>query len=162
MLPLQEDDTRWSIGTITLTCTGRAAVIGPFVMAITPIISTTGTSTHPAAPASPSTSSKWTGAGPPRVHPSSARRNTTRAAGIPPSRTAITSTTSSTGHSTTFTEITATFTARSDATVQEVPASRRWASARERIARTGPSNVYDDVIWSLLSAASEAFHASSA
>ncbi len=49
MLPFEEDDTPWSIGTITPTNTGRAAVIGPFVMAITQIISTMGTSTHLAA-----------------------------------------------------------------------------------------------------------------
>ncbi len=47
MLPCREDHTPWSIGTITLTYTGRVVVIGSFVMAITPIISTTGTSTHP-------------------------------------------------------------------------------------------------------------------
>jgi hypothetical protein len=58
MLPFEEDDTPWSTGTIIPTNTGRAAVIGPFVMAITQIISTTGTSTHPPAPASRNTSSR--------------------------------------------------------------------------------------------------------
>ncbi len=58
MLPLEEGDSPWSIGTTTPTSTGRDAVIEPFVMAITPIISTTATSTHPDGPASPSTSSR--------------------------------------------------------------------------------------------------------
>lgn len=162
MLPSEENDGPWRTGRITPTNTGRAAVIGPFGMAITRIISTTGTSTHLAVPELPSTSSKWTREGPTPALPSSARRSTTRAAGIPPSRTAITSTTWWTGPSTTFTGITATFTAPSDVAGQDVPALRRRASARERIALTGPSNVYDEVICSLLSAASEAFHASSA
>lgn len=58
MLPSEENDAPWRTGTITPTNTGRAAVIGPFVMAITRIISTMGTSTHLAAPVSRNTFSR--------------------------------------------------------------------------------------------------------
>jgi len=48
MLPIQEGDTPWSTGTGIPTSTDRAAGIGRFGMAITPIIATTGTSIPPA------------------------------------------------------------------------------------------------------------------